>query len=286
MNRILDPYRHLCDTPEAGVRWACLLEATAPKAGNVFPGHSFNDLCFEQFVQAAEISATAFAGPFDRFSLPVLEAVTRVAKEVGTNVNLGILLLIGPLVQVDRAFEGLPDLAELSRAICNLIDSLDADDSRNLYAAINAAHPGGMGKVDDMDLGAAAPPTFQLAMRSARERDRIAENYSDGFTDLLHEVVPTIDQAIAEQQDLITGIAVAHLRLLATRTDSLIERKFGPKIAATVQARADFDHQNPAARAAFDNYLRTDQARPINPGTTADLIAAGLYVLLRTNVSN
>ncbi len=33
--------RELSGTPKDAIRWACVLEATAPKVGNVYPGQSF-----------------------------------------------------------------------------------------------------------------------------------------------------------------------------------------------------------------------------------------------------
>ena len=54
------------------------------------------------------------------------------------------------------------------------------------------------------------------------------------------------------------------------------------EIAVDVQRRAQtIDLDDPASIASFDDSLRAD-AHPLNPGTTADLIAAALYVLLRT----
>ena len=40
---------------------ACLLEATAPKPGNVHPDASFVDLCYADFVGLAEVAAPALA---------------------------------------------------------------------------------------------------------------------------------------------------------------------------------------------------------------------------------
>ena len=47
---------HVRTTADA-IRWACLLDATAPKAGNVYPGCPFADLTYAHFVTAAEITA-------------------------------------------------------------------------------------------------------------------------------------------------------------------------------------------------------------------------------------
>ncbi|MDM4014830.1 triphosphoribosyl-dephospho-CoA synthase [Roseiconus lacunae] len=286
MNQVLQTYRQLSQTPHDGVRWACLLEATAPKAGNVFPGQSFADLRYRDFVDAAEIASQVFGANPDRFSTSVLEGTRQVADQIGTNVNLGILLLLGPLVQVDQTSGLSNDDAELIGRVTETLHSLDAVDANQLYEAINMAHPGGMGKVDEMDLADSAPPSFLDAMAAAADRDQIAANYANGFEDLISCVLPMLDQAVQQSQDILTGISIAHLRLLADREDSLIERKFGRSVAIEVRRKADFDHDDLHARMRFDAYLRTSYAKPLNPGTTADMIAAGLYCLLRRGNSN
>lgn len=273
---ILIRQQSLC--PADAVRWACLLEATAPKAGNVSPGRSFSDLHYSDFVQAAECTAKVLVRTDHGYAEAIAETAKLIAQTLHTNVNLGILLLLGPLVKTDQAT--LPDRPDENWQcrVRALLEHSDAQDCRWIYQAINVAAPGGMGNVDEMDLNEQAPEDILTAMRSAATRDRIAQNYADGFTDLFENVVPTLEAGLAEQSDLLSGIALAHQRLLIAQPDTLIARKAGWKVAHEVQHRADFAFQDAPKRASFDAYLRENH---LNPGTTADLIAAGLYVLLR-----
>ena len=70
--------------------------------------------------------------------------------------------------------------------------------------------------------------------------------------------------------------------------DSLIQRKCGPAVAneagefaaAVLKSGLPGDAAYDESLAKFDHWLRADGHRR-NPGTTADLIAAGLFVLLR-----
>lgn len=292
MNAGLDAIRRQCNRPADAVRWACILEATAPKVGNVYPGREFRDLTYSDFVTAAELSATVFESPPDSFSHAVLKACESVAEKLHTNVNLGILLLLGPLVCADSSGDSPRlDRSTMQTRVAGVLAAMTPDDSKRLYAAINVASPGGMGESDEMDLAGPPPADFLAAMRSAASRDRIAMNYADEFRDLLETVVPLVADSVESENDLLSGVAVAHLRLLADRPDSLIARKFGDQVASQVQQQARFDHSDFDKREDFDRELRSGavdlQGRrsKINPGTTADLIAAALYVLLRENGS-
>jgi triphosphoribosyl-dephospho-CoA synthase len=160
----------------------------------------------------------------------------------------------------------------------------DIDDGRRIYAAINAASAGGLGQVDAMDVADDDPRIDILAaMELAQHRDRIAHQWAGGFVDLFQDVVPVIAESIRDAGDVLAGIAIAHVRLLATTPDTLIARKCGWPVADEVQQRAATVHvDDPDSMLLFDRSLRTDDHR-LNPGTTADLIAAGLYVLLRSN---
>jgi triphosphoribosyl-dephospho-CoA synthase len=76
--------------------------------------------------------------------------------------------------------------------------------------------------------------------------------------------------------------------MLAAYPDSLIARKCGPETAARAAAIAQRvlaagmpgDEDYLLELGEFDFWLRSDGNRR-NPGTTADLIAAGLFVVLR-----
>jgi triphosphoribosyl-dephospho-CoA synthase len=78
------------------------------------------------------------------------------------------------------------------------------------------------------------------------------------------------------------------VQFIANFSDSLIARKAGQEIAQqakhfaqeVMHAYAIDTESYHAALADFDFWLRSD-GHQRNPGTTADLIAAGLFVLLR-----
>ena len=69
---------------------------------------------------------------------------------------------------------------------------------------------------------------------------------------------------------------------MSRESDSLIARKNGKDVAEAVRHRVHgVDLGNIQDWVALDRELRK-QGNQLNPGTTADLIAAGLFVLLRS----
>ncbi|GAA4451038.1 triphosphoribosyl-dephospho-CoA synthase [Novipirellula rosea] len=274
----LDAVRSKVRSIGDAVRWACVLESTAPKAGNVYPGRSFSNLSYGDFIVAAEIAAESFAMPGRHFSEMVLGAVRQTKLATSSNVNLGILLLIGPIAEVAHRDVD----AELQPAVASLLDGQNQDDAACIFEAIRVATAGGLGEVDEMDVRDAASSGTDLiaAMRLAAERDLVAYQYANGFKDLFDRVVPLVEKAIIESGGILGGISDAHIDLLADHPDSLIARKCGDEIANAVQQRASkLDKRDSVAVEELDAYLRSDGNR-LNPGTTADLIAAALFVLL------
>ncbi len=271
--------RQLSATPAEAIRWACLLEATAPKVGNVYPGRGFDDLTHGDFVIAAEIAARNLTQSDAQMSARMRCAVEQTARTVGSNVNLGIVLLLGPLVAADEAGGS----NRWSSAIGRFLVSLQDTDGANLYRAILAAAPGGLGSARSHDVRSTSGPVDILAaMKQAADRDRVARQYATGFADLLENILPIVVDSIDSAGDLLSGILRAQLRLLATEPDSLIARKCGLDFALRVRDRAAEININDFQQVErFDRWLRSDGHRR-NPGTTADLIAASLYLILRS----
>src|SRR5438132_10760792 len=79
---------------------ACLLEASAPKPGNVSPGRHFADVRYEDFLASAIAIGEPLAGAGVRsVGATVRLAVEATARWTPTNTNLGIVLLLAPLAR-------------------------------------------------------------------------------------------------------------------------------------------------------------------------------------------
>jgi triphosphoribosyl-dephospho-CoA synthase len=262
---------------------AVICEVTAPKPGNVHRGADFDDVTYVDFLQSAVVvgpvlQRTAELG----VGRAVLDAVRATRDAVGTNTNLGTMLLIAPLAAVQ---DGVRHAERIGR----VLRELTFDDTRYVYEAIRTSAAGGLGHAAEADVHEEPPAKLHLveAMRMANERDLVARQYCNGFADVM-SIAAWIEEGVAHGWSLDASVVRAHIRQLAREADSLILRKCGPQVAERARAMAGrvLDAGAPGDDAYergledFDFWLRSDGHRR-NPGATADLIAAALFVLLR-----
>ncbi len=294
----------ITDDRRDAIRMACVLEATAPKVGNVHPAARFADLTYTDFILAADATADAL-GQLDcvaNVDSVIAAAVSTSVAATGTNVNLGIVLLLAPLVAAEPSWS-VDEAQTFEQKICRwqsgvelLLRNLTHEQGAKIAAAISASGAGGLPDESlgsDHPLDVTGPPSASYdliaAMRLAAKRDRIASQYAAGFRDLFENVVPKLRDAVDRSGDLLSGIVLAHITLIAESGDSLIARKRGAAESTRVANLAKnclSEIQFPCNAGSIlriqqlDAALRIDGNR-LNPGTSADLIAAAIYVMLR-----
>ncbi len=264
------------------VSLTCFWEATAPKPGNVHRGADFEDLTYPDLVTSGIVIAPIIErAATRRLGETVFEAVEATRAAVQTNANLGMILLLAPLAAVPRE-------TQLAEGIRNVLTSLDSTDARLVYQAIGAAKAGGLGRVEEADIAGPPPDDLIAAMALAADRDLVARQYANGFRQVLDEAAPLIADGLDCGWRTTDAIVYAHLTLMSSYPDSLIARKCGPAVAQQAADRAaevlkagtPDDEAFWQAAADLDFWLRSDGHRR-NPGTTADLISAGLFSLFR-----
>jgi triphosphoribosyl-dephospho-CoA synthase len=264
---------------------ASIMEATAPKPGNVHRGADFEDASYPDFIVAATLVAPILEAAVEvPLGQTILAAVLATRRGVQTNTNLGTLLLVAPLAKVPRT-------ELLERGIPDVLARISADDTRDVYEAIRVANPGGLGKVDQADVSDAPPSDLLAAMRLAADRDLVARQYTNDFDTVLNVVRPGLAAALKSGLTLSDAIVHVHLQTMAEYPDSLIARRRGPEVARQAADRAASvlaagrprDEAYEDALADLDFWLRCD-GHLRNPGTTADLVTAGLFAALRDGI--
>jgi triphosphoribosyl-dephospho-CoA synthase len=273
---------HVEGVPSVGltVQTACIWEATARKPGNVHPFADFGDCRYVDFLlSAAAIAPVLEKAPERSVGETILQAVQATRQVTASNTNLGIILLLSPLSTV-------PADLDLRAGLLRVLDDLDVADARAAYEAIRLAEPGGLGQAADQDIRLEPTGTLRQVMELAADRDLIARQYANGFREVFEEGLPALERGLEMHKSLEGAILYCFLTWLANHPDSLIVRKCGISLAeeAGRRARAVLKLPGPFRKSSLtelDAWLRADGNRR-NPGTSADLTAACLFLALRS----
>jgi triphosphoribosyl-dephospho-CoA synthase len=267
---------------------ACLLEVSAEKPGNVTPTHNFSDTKYQDFL----ISAVAIGRAFRNISIAsvgetILQAVNDTRALTSVNTNLGIILLLAPLA---KAYT-LDNKNDIRARLGSVLECLTVKDAELAYEAIRLASPGGIGKAERHDVTEESLNITLLdAMREAGHRDSIANEYITNYQITFETGLPTFKEAIKKEVSTSEAIIQTFLTILSKVPDTLIARKLGvdksrdvSNIAKKVLAYGGvFTKKGQDEINEFNTFLWGDN-HDLNPGTTADLIAAVLFVYLIEN---
>ncbi len=274
-------------TPAQNAELALLLEvAGTPKPGNVDRERDLADLRFEHFLAGAvgardgleRARSDAAVGPaFER-------AVEGMAAQEGGNTQFGALLLLVPLVRAARD--------ELTRSAAEaVVRETTVADAAGFYRAfdhVDVAVDDPPAELDALDVrrGSDAVPALEergLTLLEIMERsvpgDGVAREWVEGF----ERSFGAADRLAAAEGPLSERTAAVFLSLLAERPDTLVATRHDEATARDVTDRAAAlvdDDALETDRRAVDRFADDLVERGINPGTTADITAAGLFVAL------
>ncbi|ELY95727.1 triphosphoribosyl-dephospho-CoA protein [Natrialba hulunbeirensis JCM 10989] len=278
-------------TPAQNAHLALLLEvASTPKPGNVDRHRDLADLRFEHFLAGAVGAQRGLEMAADGAAIgPAFErAVAGMAEQEGDNTQFGALLLLTPLVRAAAT--------DLSQPVVeSLVEETTVADAAAFYRAF-----------EHVDVHVADPPADMAPLDVRRGSDAIPALEKRGLTlvDVMEQSVPGDDVArewvtgfersfaAAEQLADADGplpdrAATVFLSLLADRPDTLVATRRGEDVAREVTDRA--------AELAAQDAISTDRdaveafadelvERGINPGTTADITAAALFIALESEL--
>ena len=265
---------------------ALLLEvAGTPKPGNVDRHRDHDDLRFEHFLAGAVGARDGLAAAAD--GAPVGEAFERavagMSEQDGGNTQFGCLLLLVPLVRTAATGSLTRDGV---REVCEATTVADAAGFYRAFEHVDVAvddPPEGMAELD-VRRGADAVPTLEArglslydVMARSEDDDNAAE-WTNGFPRTFREAARIRD----DEGPVPDRAARAFLRLLAEEPDGFVRTTAGADVAreATARAQACLDGEADPETLA-DEFVE----RGINPGTTADITCAALYVALERGVS-
>src|SRR5262249_36595266 len=155
-------------------------------------------------------------------------------------------------------------------------------------AAIRLARPGGLGRAPEQDVREEPMLPLRQIMELAADRDLIARQYANGFSEVFDDGLTALLRGLEKTHTLEGAIIHSQLQLMANHPDTLIARKRDQWDAdsASRWAKQVLEEGWPVSAKgwqsfkAFDAWLRAE-GHSRNPGTTADLVTACLFVALR-----
>jgi triphosphoribosyl-dephospho-CoA synthase len=260
---------------------ACEDELNAPKPGNVHIFAGGHGMVAQDFIDSAHAAAAPLTTPGIDVGSRIFAAIEATWARVGQNTNLGIVLLCAPIAHAALAY---PRMA-LSAGVSKTLAGLTRADAELAFKAISRASPAGLGEAPEHDVAEPARVSLLEAMGAAAGRDRIAWQYVNQFEDIFGLGAETLEASRQNGEELALRVLRLYSAFLSAFPDSHIRRKFGEAAAARTMSEAEaFSTLIAGMERPADIYaeaLRFDRSlksRGLNPGTSADLTVATLFV--------
>jgi triphosphoribosyl-dephospho-CoA synthase len=271
---------------------AMLLEVSAyPKPGNVDRTHDFVDTSYEHFLASsvAVYPVLRDAAVRGRAKRPGVGALVRrgveesIAWQRGGNTHFGALLLLVPLAIAAGACECY-DTDEIKQKATEIMRNTTMDDALEVYSAFPKAQVKvgqDVPELDVMDESSKAEIrkkqlSFHEILTISASYDLISRELVDGFK-LTFRYAKLIAN-LAKDERINDAITHADLRLLSEEEDTFITMKFGAEKSRYVKERATEIVNTGYKRAEIEEFDDELVREGLNPGSTADIIAAALFV--------
>jgi triphosphoribosyl-dephospho-CoA synthase len=293
---------------------AILLEASADKPGNVNRTNGFERTRYEHFLASAVAMASSLELAAER-GIEVSEAKLRVdnvrvgeiIRDCVVNVNtwqrggntlLGTSILLSPIavaagmtVVKESAF----DVHGLRENLKNVVESTTPKDAVDVYEAIKTAKPGGLGSSSELDVNDPNSSDKILneeislyeVFKIASAYDSICSEWVSSYSVTFNVAYPLLMGQLRRNGNLNSAVVHTFLKVLAEYPDTLIARKTNAEKSRDISSRAKEilslggleTAEGKRSLTKFDLGLR-ETSNLLNPGTTADIIAAALALCI------
>lgn len=290
---------------------AILFEVSADKPGNVNLVTGFEGTRYEHFLASAVAAAPSFElaarkglafsrGEISIDDIGLGSIIRRCVADVsawqrGGNTLLGTIILLSPIAvaagMASAKEEHLFELVKLRENLKLVVESTTPEDAVEVYEAIRVASPSGLGKAPDLDINDPSSigrirkerVSLHSVFKIASTYDTVCSEWVTNYTVTFDVAYPYLVQQIKRTEDLNVAVIHTFLNVLAKYPDTFIARKVGVEKAREVSAKAEevlklggfVTSQGRIGLGEFDKMLR-GSSNLLNPGTTADIVAAAL----------
>lgn len=287
------------------------MESSADKPGNVNSKTGFKSTRYEHFLASAVAAGPHFEWAAEqgvgvaRGEIHISDVrLGRIIKDCivdistwqrGGNTLLGTVILLSPIAvaagMTPTEEEYIFEIPKLRENLKSVVESTTSEDAVDVYEAIEIANPSGLGRAPDLDVN--DPNSINIIRRQrislydtfmiASKYDTICSEWVKNYPITFDFAYPYLIEQIKETNDLNMAIVHTFLRILAGYPDTFIARKTGIEKACEVSCMAEEvlklggleTSKGRESLRQFDQKLRKS-SNLLNPGTTADIIAAAL----------
>ncbi len=279
---------------------AMALEVSAtPKPGNIDRTHDFDDTRYEHFIASAisvyPVMHDAANGRHSFGKLLNMAVAESNRWQKGGNTHFGAFLLLIPLAMSSgKLLSSNKNIVadDVFKTAFEIVQSTGTNDAVDFYRCFQSAGVR-VKDVEELDLQNSEAIedlkekgiTLYDLMKISSGYDLIAREWTKGFPE-------TEASAIRIRELYDTGLGLNYaivqtfLELLAARPDTFIQAKFGEEIAEAVSRDAkqivseihnsDIHKTLPLVEDFDEKLIRNHN----NPGSTADIIIASLFIVL------
>ena len=263
-----------------------------PKPGNVHRTRDYDDMEFEDFVISGIVIGDTIREACADVDVEnpelgkyILQAVAETDRWIKNNTNLGIVMMTTPIAVAAAISDSFDDIRENIKL---LMGNTSVDDACALYDAINIADAGGMGDQDEYDVASDNAKqelrdnnqTMYDVLKISAPWDMLAREMTSDMPAVFEIGYPTYHK-LREEKTKNEACLLTFLTILSHVPDTLISRKYGDEEALKIslmtrdllKMRDSPDFMDTVKD--FDDYLYDNK---YNPGTTADLTAASIFV--------
>ena len=215
----------------------------------------------------------------------ILQAVAGTDRWIKNNTNLGIVMMTTPIAVAAAISSSFDEIRENVKL---LMSNTSVDDACDLYDAINIADAGGMGDQDEYDVASDNAKnelrqnnqTMFDVLKISAPWDMLAREMTSDMPAVFEIGYPTYHE-LKNEKSKNDACVLTFLTILSQVPDTLISRKYGSDEALKISMMTrdllnlkDADDFGERLK-EFDEYLFKNK---YNPGTTADLTAASIFV--------
>ncbi|MDI6904430.1 MAG: triphosphoribosyl-dephospho-CoA synthase [Candidatus Bathyarchaeia archaeon] len=290
---------------------AILFEVGADKPGNVNLVVGFEGTRYEHFLASAVAAAPSFEWAAERgiavsrgeihvsdvgLGHIIKDCVADInAWQEGGNTLLGTVILLSPIAvaagMTPAKEECIFEIPKLRENLKRVVESTTPEDAVNIYEAIKIANPNGLGKAPELDINDPNSKrrileekiSLYQIFKIAEKYDMVCSEWVNNYPITFDVAYPSLMENIRKTKELNVAIVHTFLKVLAEYPDTFIARKVDIEKAREVSSMAkevlrlgglETSRGRESLR-RFDHELRKS-SNLLNPGTTADIIAAAL----------